>query len=1224
MTSPLHEQLKALLDERLLYIDGAMGTMVQRHKLEEADYRGERFTAHPSQLKGNTDLLVLTRPDVIRGVHESYLAAGADILETNSFNANRISQADYGLEPLVYELNVAAAKLAREAADKYSSKERPRFVAGTLGPTNRTLSLSPDVNDPGFRAVTFDEMRSAYAEQTRGLIDGGSDVILIETIFDTLNAKAATAAVEDVFRERGIALPVLISVTIIDQSGRTMSGQNVEAFWTSIEHVRPLTVGINCGLGAEQMRPFVENLGSVASTYLSSYPNAGLPNAMGEYDQSPREMAKFMREFAEDGLVNVIGGCCGTTPDHIAAMVNATQGVRPRTPAPASHQPRYSGLEPLVLTKDSGFQMIGERTNITGSRKFARLIKEGNYDEAVGVALQQVRGGANILDVNMDEAMLDSEAAMTRFLNLLAVEPEIARVPIMVDSSKWTVIEAGLKCVQGKSIVNSISLKEGEADFLEKARKVRQYGAAAVVMAFDEDGQADTVERRVSICQRAYRILVEQVGFAPEDIIFDPNVFAVATGIEEHNRYAIDFIEATKQIKALCPGARISGGVSNLSFSFRGNDRVREAMHSAFLYRAIEAGMDMGIVNAGQLEVYEEIPRDLRDAVEDVLFDRRPDATDRLLALAETVKGAGKQQVEDLAWRDADVRDRLRHALVKGITDYIEADTEEARQQLPKPLDVIEGPLMDGMGVVGDLFGSGKMFLPQVVKSARVMKRAVAYLEPYMDAEKEGSGSQARGKVLMATVKGDVHDIGKNIVGVVLGCNNYEVIDLGVMVAADEILRVAQAENVDVIGLSGLITPSLDEMVYVAKEMKRRGFTRPLMVGGATTSKQHTAVKVAPQYDGAVVHVVDASRVVKVVSSLLDADGHGDYVAKVKADQENTRGLYAERRNRPRVPLSVAREQRPQLVFDETTVPKPEFTGLRVLEDIPLTDIIPFIDWTFFFAAWDLKGRYPKILEHAQHGEAARELYDNGQKLLAEIVRDKSLRASAAYGFWPANADGDDIVIYTDESRQAERLRFNMLRQQAEKPPGQPYLCLSDFIAPVGSGVADHVGAFAITAGIGVEQLAARYEAEHDDYNAIMVKALADRLAEAGAEYLHARARREWGYGRDEALSTDDLIDERYRGIRPAFGYPACPDHTEKPKLFSLLEAERAGVTLTEHFAMMPASSVSGIYLAHPEARYFPVGQLDPDQVRDYAARKGDSLQTVERWLGPSLAYDTD
>ncbi|MBK8406970.1 MAG: methionine synthase [Sandaracinaceae bacterium] len=1224
MTSSLHDQLRALLEERLLYIDGAMGTMVQRHGLVEADYRGERFQAHPSDLKGNTDLLVLTRPDVIRGVHEQYLAAGADILETNSFNANRISQADYAMEHLVYELNVASAKLAREAADKYSTKDKPRIVAGTLGPTNRTLSLSPDVNDPGFRAVTFDEMRAAYAEQTRGLLDGGSDVLLVETIFDTLNAKAATAAIDDVFRERGVRVPVLVSVTIIDNSGRTMSGQNIEAFWTSMEHVQPLTIGINCGLGAEQMRPFVQNLSTVATTYLSAYPNAGLPNAMGEYDQSPREMARFMREFAEEGLVNVLGGCCGSTPDHIAAIVDATKHVRPRKPSPVSHNARYSGLEPLVLTKDSGFQMVGERTNITGSKKFARLIKEGNYDEAVTVALQQVRGGANILDVNMDEAMLDSEAAMTRFLNLLAVEPEIARVPIMVDSSKWSVIEAGLKCVQGKAIVNSISMKEGEADFIDKAHKVRQYGAAAVVMAFDEAGQADTVERRVSICQRAYRILVEQVGFAPEDIIFDPNVFAVATGIEEHNRYAIDFIEATKQIKQVCPGARISGGISNLSFSFRGNDKVREAMHSAFLYRAIAAGMDMGIVNAGQLEVYEEIPKELRDAVEDVLFDRRPDATERLVTLAETVKGAGKTQVEDLAWRDADVRDRLRHALVKGITDFIEVDTEEARSQLAKPLDVIEGPLMDGMAVVGDLFGSGKMFLPQVVKSARVMKRAVAYLEPYMDAEKEGSGQQARGKILMATVKGDVHDIGKNIVGVVLGCNNYGVIDLGVMVAADEILRRAEAEKVDAIGLSGLITPSLDEMVHVAKEMKRRGFTLPLLIGGATTSKQHTAVKIAPQYDGPVIHVIDASRVVRVVSHVLDAAGSADYVAEVKRDQENTRGLFAERRNRPRVALPVARELRPQLTFDATTVPTPSFTGLRILEDIPLTDIVPYIDWTFFFAAWDLKGRFPKILEHAQHGEAARDLYENGQRLLAEIIRDGSLKASAAYGFWPANSDGDDIVVYTDETRTAERLRFNMLRQQAEKPTGQPYLSLADYIAPVGSGVADHVGAFAITAGIGVEKLAARYEAALDDYNAIMVKALADRLAEAGAEYLHARARRDWGYGVDESLTSEDLIEERYRGIRPAFGYPACPDHTEKSKLFTLLEAERAGVTLTEHFAMMPASSVSGIYLAHPEARYFPIGQIDRDQVRDYAARKGETLSHVERWLAPSLAYDAD
>ena len=1211
-------RLRAILDDRIALFDGAMGTMVQRVGLEEADFRGERFADHEKSLKGNNDLLVLTRPDVIRGIHEQYLEAGADIIETNTFNANSFSQADYELEDVVYELNVAAARLAKEATAAF---ERPSFVAGAIGPLNKTLSLSPDVNDPGFRALTFDEARESYAEQVRGLIDGGADLLLVETIFDTLNAKAALCAVEDVFDDKGVRLPIVVSVTIVDKSGRNLSGQTVEAFYLSIEHVRPLAVGINCALGAKEMRPFLKDLAAVADCYVHCYPNAGLPNAFGGYDQSPEEMGELLRGFAREGLVNIIGGCCGTTPDHIRTIASAVAESPPRvTPAERSHFPQYSGLEPLVIRPETNFIMVGERTNVTGSAKFRRLITEDDYPEAVSVALEQVRNGANIIDINMDEGMLDSEQAMVRFLNLIGAEPEIARVPIMVDSSKWSVLEAGLKCVQGKSIVNSISLKEGEAEFLDKARLVRRYGAGVVVMAFDEEGQADTIDRKVDICGRAYDLLVEKAGFAPTDIVFDPNIFAVATGIEEHNEYAINFIEATRRIKARCPGALVSGGVSNLSFSFRGNNRVREAMHAAFLYHAIAAGMDMGIVNAGQLEVYEEIPKELLEYVEDVLFSRRTDATERLVVLAESVKGVGKKSKVDLSWRESSVEERIEHALVNGVVDYVVDDTEEARLKYAKPLDVIEGPLMSGMGVVGDLFGSGKMFLPQVVKSARVMKKAVAHLEPFMEAEKmEGSN---QGRVLMATVKGDVHDIGKNIVGVVLGCNNYEVVDLGVMVPAEQILDVAVEKRCDVVGLSGLITPSLDEMVYVASEMERRSLDIPLLIGGATTSRAHTAVKIAPAYRGSTVYVLDASRVVNVVSSLLSDDRRGDFDHKNRTEQEKSRRLFAHRQNRELISLDIAREHPVPIDWGTQTPAKPSFVGRQVIDDVSLAEIAKFIDWTFFFSAWDLKGKFPKIFEHERYGEAARELYDNGRALLDEIIAKSLLTPRGVYGFWPANRDGDDIVVWADEGRREEQMRLHMLRQQATKPNEQPYFNLADFVAPVSSGLEDYVGAFAVTTGLGADDLAAQYERDHDDYNAIMVKALADRLAEAFAELLHARARHEWGYEAEGAFSNQELIAEKYRGIRPAFGYPACPDHTEKASLWKLLDAEAVGISLTEHFAMNPGASVSGIYLGHPKSRYFSVGSIDRDQVEDYARRKGIDVATAERWLQPNLGYE--
>jgi 5-methyltetrahydrofolate--homocysteine methyltransferase len=1236
-------RLDALLATRILLLDGAMGTMIQRHTLEESDFRGDRFRTHPRDLKGNGDVLTLTRPDVIGGIHREYLAAGADILETNTFSSTAIAQADYGLESLAYELNLEGARLAKAAADEWSTRtpDRPRFVAGAMGPTNRTLSISPDVDNPATRAVTFDQVREAYREQVRGLIDGGADLLLLETIFDTLNAKAAIAAILEIFEERGVELPLMLSATITDRSGRTLSGQMLDAFYASIRHARPFSVGLNCALGAEQMRPYLAELARIAECHVTSYPNAGLPNAFGEYDELPADTARLLRDFAASGFVNILGGCCGTTPDHIRAVDEAITGILPRERPERSERSerftQFSGLETLTIRPESNFIMVGERTNVTGSKRFARLVTSGQFTEAADVALGQVRGGANILDVNMDEGMLDSEAAMTTFLNVIATEPEIARLPIMIDSSKWSVLEAGLKCVQGKSIVNSISLKEGEEDFLHKARLVRRYGAAVVVMAFDERGQADTIARKVEICQRAYRLLLDKGGFEPSDIIFDPNILAIATGLEEHNDYGVNFIEATRLIKATCPGVKISGGVSNLSFSFRGNDVVREAIHSAFLYHAIRAGLDMGIVNAGQLIVYEDIPPVLLEHVEDVIFNRRPDATERLVQLAETVKGAGARQEHDLTWRSAPVEERLAHALVRGVVDFIEEDVEEARLKLARPLDVIEGPLMDGMKIVGTLFGAGKMFLPQVVKSARAMKKAVAYLLPYMEEEKRRSGTtgQSPGKIVLATVKGDVHDIGKNIVGVVLGCNNYEIVDLGVMAPMDRILQAAIDEKADLIGLSGLITPSLDEMVFVAREMSRRGFTIPLLIGGATTSRQHTSVKIAPEFGEPVVHVLDASRAVDVVSSLLSPTQKPGFVAANRAEQERLRFQHASLKRRPLRPWPAARTNRPPLLWSDEAVATPAFSGARLLEGVRLEDLVPYIDWTFFFAAWELKGRFPAILDHPNHGPAARELYDEARVLLDRIVREGLLVPRGVYGFWPANAVGDDIVVYEPglgapdsgpqsrfPSPEQEILRFNMLRQQEEVSAGTPHLSLADFIAPRESGIIDFVGAFAVTTGHGVDALVAAFERDHDDYHAIMVKALADRLAEAFAEYLHARARRDWGYGAAEHLTTEDLAAERYRGIRPAFGYPACPDHSEKRKLFDLLGAERAGITLTETYAMSPAASVSGLYFAHPHARYFTVGPLGQDQIADYADRKGMSVAEVERWLTPNLSYE--
>ncbi|HEX6973341.1 MAG TPA: methionine synthase [Vicinamibacterales bacterium] len=1247
------DTLHRLLASRILVLDGAMGTMIQRYKLTDADFRGTRFADHTRELRGDSDVLVLTRPDVIGAIHRESLAAGADIIETNTFGATAIAQADYELESLAYEMNVEGSRIARAAADEWTKKtpDRPRFVAGSIGPTNRTLSISPDVNNPAFRAVTFDAVREAYEDQVRGLIDGGCDLLLVETIFDTLNAKAAIVAIENVFDEKGVRLPVMISVTITDRSGRTLSGQTLDAFYTSIRHARPFSVGINCALGARDMRPYMAELARMAECYVSSYPNAGLPNAFGEYDEKAPETGALLRDFAASGFANILGGCCGTTPDHIAAVVKAVEGVTPRplpggswlrTPNPeprttesgertadsgertadSDHYSQFSGLETLTIRPDSNFQMIGERTNVTGSARFARLIKSNNYTDAVSVAVEQVRGGANMIDVNMDEGMLDSVQAMTTFLNYIATEPEIARVPVMIDSSRWSVLEAGLKCIQGKGVVNSISLKEGEEDFLKKARHVRRYGAGVVVMAFDETGQADTIERKVSICQRAYRLLVAEAGFDPTDIIFDPNILAIATGLEEHNDYAVNYIEATRIIKATCPGVKVSGGVSNLSFSFRGNDVVREAIHSAFLYHAIKAGMDMGIVNAGQLVVYEDIPKDLLEHVEDIIFNRRPDATERMVQFAEQVKGSGTKREADLKWRDAPVGARLSHALVHGVVDFIEADVEEARQQFAEPLQVIEGPLMDGMKIVGDLFGAGKMFLPQVVKSARAMKRAVAYLLPYMEEQKRRTGeSSSHGKIVMATVKGDVHDIGKNIVGVVLACNNYEIVDLGVMVPGAKILDEAIAQNADAVGLSGLITPSLDEMVFVAREMERRGMRIPLLIGGATTSRQHTAVKIAQEYSGPVVHVLDASRAVDVVSSLV-GDKRAAFDEANRADQADIREKYATRRDKPMLSYEQARNNRLKTEWDDLVISSPWFLGRRYLDDVPLDEIAKYIDWTFFFSAWELKGRYPAILEHPQYGAAARELFGHAQALLKRIIDEKLLTARGVYGFWPANSEGDDIVVYKDDSRREELGRFPMLRQQEIIADGRPNRSLADFIAPRETRVPDYIGMFAVTAGIGADELAKRFEREHDDYNAIMVKALADRLAEAFAEYLHAQARKDFGYGEGEQFTPEELAAEKYRGIRPAYGYPACPDHSEKFKLFELLDANKQGITLTESAAMLPAASVSGLYFSHPEAKYFNVGRIGRDQLESYAQRKGVSVEEVERWLASSLAYD--
>jgi 5-methyltetrahydrofolate--homocysteine methyltransferase len=1230
--------LLSRLASRVLILDGAMGTMIQRHKLTEAGFRGERFKDHPRDLRGNSDILVLTRPEIIRGIHREYLEAGADIVETNTFTSNAIAQADYGLEALGYELNRAGATLAREAVDEWNARDPKdyRFVAGAMGPMNRTLSLSPKVDDPAFRAMTFDEARAAYEDQVRGLIDGGADLLLLETIFDTLNAKAGIVAIENVFEEKGVRLPVFISVTVTDRSARTLSGQTLDAFYASIRHARPLALGINCALGAREMRPHLEELARLAESYVLCYPNAGLPNAFGQYDQLPDETGQLLKDFVASGLANIVGGCCGTTPDHIRAVAEAVRGLSPRAlpgnswvsassqqpTASSEHYSQFSGLELLTIRPDSNFQMIGERTNVTGSARFARLIKAGDFAAAAQVAAEQVRSGANMIDVNMDEGMLDSEQAMTTFLSYIATEPEIARVPVVIDSSKWSVIEAGLKCVQGKSVVNSISLKEGEADFLHKARLVQRYGAGVVVMAFDEVGQADTIQRKVDICQRAYRLLTEQAGFDPTDIIFDPNILAIATGLEEHNDYAINYIEATRLIKAACPGVKISGGVSNLSFSFRGNDAVREAIHSAFLYHAIKAGMDMGIVNAGQLVVYEDIRKDLLEHVEDIIFNRRPDATERMVQFAEQVKGTGKKKEADVVWRQGTVEARLSYALVHGVVDFIEADVEEARQKYPRPLEIIEGPLMDGMKIVGDLFGAGKMFLPQVVKSARAMKKAVAYLLPFMEEEKQRLGSaSSQGRILMATVKGDVHDIGKNIVGVVLGCNNYEIIDLGVMVPAARILETAIEQKADIIGLSGLITPSLDEMVFVAHEMKRQGFTLPLLIGGATTSRQHTAVKIAPEYDGPVVHVLDASRAVDVVSSLLGS-GKDAFDRSNRQAQGEIREKYSSRREKPLLSYEQARANRLRLDWDDHVIASPSFIGRRYLDDVPLGEVAKLIDWTFFFSAWELKGRFPGILQHPEYGVEARKLYDEAQALLNRIIEERLLAIRASYAFWPVHAEGDDIVVFGDDSRQRALARLPMLRQQEVMPDERPNLSLADFVAPRESGVPDYLGMFAATAGIGADVLVRQFELDHDDYNAIMVKALADRLAEAAAEHLHAQARKDWGYGEREQLSLESLLAEKFRGIRPAYGYPACPDHSEKFKLFDLLDATRQGITLTEHAAMLPAASVSGLYFSHPQAKYFNVGRLGRDQIESYAARKGMPLEAVEKWLGSNLAYD--
>jgi len=1221
-------RLEALLKDRILVIDGAMGTMIQQYKLSEKDYRGTQFINHPSDIQGNNEILVFTQPHIIEAIHRAYLEAGADILETNTFGATKIAQADYHLEHVAYEMNLQAAKIARKVADEFNliTPDKPRFVAGAIGPTNKTASLSPDVNNPGFRGVTFDELKEAYYEQAKGLMDGGCDALMVETIFDTLNAKAALFAIEELFEEVGDRLPVMISGTITDASGRTLSGQTVSAFWASINHIPILSVGLNCALGATEMRPYLQELSEIANCYISAYPNAGLPNEFGEYDQGASEMQQYIKEFASSGFVNIVGGCCGTTPDHIKAMAEGVKGISPRNIPEPKHFTTLSGLEPLIIRPETNFVNIGERTNVTGSKQFARLIRDKNYSEALKVAQQQVEGGAQIIDVNMDEGLLDSEQAMVEFLNLVMSEPDIAKLPIMIDSSKFSVIEAGLKCVQGKCIVNSISLKEGEESFLKQAKLVRRYGAAAVVMAFDEVGQADTVERKVSICKRAYDLLIQKVGFIPEDIIFDPNIFAVATGIEEHNDYAIHFIEATRQIKKLCPGAKISGGVSNISFSFRGNEVVREAMHTAFLYHAVRAGMDMGIVNAGMMDIYSNIETDLLEKVEDVLFNRRADATERLTDLAVSLRGdAGKSIQKDLSWRNQSVNERLKYALVKGITDYIDEDVEEARTQVAEPLSVIEGPLMDGMNYVGDLFGEGKMFLPQVVKSARVMKKAVAWLTPYIEANKNGN-SRAKGKILLATVKGDVHDIGKNIVGVVLGCNDYDIVDLGVMVPADKILQRAKEEKVDVIGLSGLITPSLDEMVHLASEMERLGFTIPLLIGGATTSRTHTAVKIEPKYNGPVVHVLDASRAVGVVSNLLSEQGDvsSNFILDVRAENNRIREQRVGREQvKQFLPIAEARKNKWTMDWATYVPPVPKKGGIQEKNPFPLVELVPYIDWTPFFSSWELAGKYPDILTDAVVGEEATKLFVEANAMLKKIVDEKWLEARAVWGVFPANqGTEDDIIIYANEERTTEKMRLQCLRQQLKKAPGQPNRSLSDFIAPVGKP--DFIGSFAVSAGFNIEKMDAYFLENLDDYQSILLKALADRLAEALAEKLHEWVRIDtWAYAKDENHSTIDLLKEDFQGIRPAPGYPACPDHTEKEKLWELLEVEkRTGIILTESFAMYPAASVSGWYFSNPASTYFGVGQISKDQVVNYAERKNMSLEVIERWLSPNLNYN--
>ena len=1226
MSIESNNTLSDILSERIVILDGAMGTMIQQHKLEESDYRGERFADWESDLKGNNDLLGITQPEIIKSIHRKYFEAGADIIETNTFNSTSIALADYGMESLAYELSLTNAKLAKSAAEAVMiNSDRKCFVAGALGPTNRTASISPDVNNPAFRAVTYDQLVESYYEQAKGLVDGGADVLLVETVFDSLNSRAALFALESLFDSLGKRLPVMLSFTITDQSGRTLSGQTVEGYWNSVSNIELLSVGINCALGPKEMRPYIEELSKIAPINVSSYPNAGLPNPLlpTGFPETPETLAPQLKEWAQNGWLNIVGGCCGTTPDHIRVLAESVKNCAPRELSKPEQWLRLSGMEALTVRPDSNFVNVGERTNVTGSPRFAKLIKNEQFEDALAVARQQVENGAQIIDVNMDEGMLDSEAAMTQFLNLIASEPDISRVPIMIDSSKWSVIEAGLKCIQGKGVVNSISLKEGEKQFLDQARLIRRYGAAVVVMAFDEQGQADNTERRVEICTRSYNLLTKEVGFPPQDIIFDPNILTVATGMDEHNDYAVSFIESTRIIKSTLPFAKVSGGVSNISFSFRGNNAVREAMHSAFLYHSIKAGLDMGIVNAGMLEVYEEIPPDLLQRVEDVLLNRLPNATERLVDFAETVKQQDKAEKVSDAWRSDSLEKRLSHALVKGIVDYIEEDTEEARKTYGRPISVIEGPLMDGMNIVGDLFGEGKMFLPQVVKSARVMKKAVAYLQPYMEEEKEGKNVSFQGKILMATVKGDVHDIGKNIVGVVLGCNNYEIVDLGVMVSCEKILKAAKDENVDIIGLSGLITPSLDEMQHVAKEMQRQGFNLPLLIGGATTSREHTAVKIAPGYEHSIIHVVDASRAVGVASKLLSEENQKSFIQENKKVQEEFREKFLSKRtSKPLLSIADARQRDTKIDWRKEDIPNPNFTGMRVESDFSLDTLVDYIDWSPFFHAWELRGRYPKIFEDEYVGDKAKELFDDAQDLLSRILREKLFTAKCVYGLFAANRVGDDIEIYSDESRKKCIQKFHFLRQQNNKLKGENH-SLADFVAAKGSGLSDHIGAFAVTAGHGVDEFAKSFEEENDDYNSIMAKALGDRLAEAFAEYLHKKVRKEWGFGSKESLSNDDLIREKYRGIRPAAGYPACPDHTEKQRLWDLLEVEKnTGMRLTESCAMWPASSVSGLYFAHPEAKYFAIGKINEDQIVDLANRKNMSKKEVEKWLSPNLNYD--